>query len=31
MRWIVYAAPVYYFLIGAGSWLVMEIGRTIGG
>ncbi len=28
MRWIVYYAPVHYFLLGAGSWLIMEVAKS---
>lgn len=29
MRWIVYYAPVHYFLLGAGSWLIMEVANGV--
>jgi len=31
MRWVVYAAPVYYFLMGAGCWLIIEVAKVRGG
>jgi len=29
MRWIVYYAPVHYFLLGAGCWLIMEVAHAL--
>lgn len=29
MRWIIYYAPVHYFLLGAGCWLIVEVANGL--